>query len=878
MKKLFKILIYLILTLIFTIVLAGIIILKNYGEEIKSFAIDNLSKELEVKVEVNKVQLSLFKKFPYISIILSDVSSYSNEHFVQADIELDDPHILFEAENIYIQFNLIDLIRGNYKIKRIFAEEGTLNLLTDSQGNANYIIFKKSSSKTKSERNIELELFKLRNFRVLMINKYKNLEIKGKVDDILLKGKFRKSEFNLITSGLLFIEELKSEDILYFKNSVISTRLNFSAVDSVYTVEKGMINFDDIRLEASGQIISGDILKTDLSIEGKNIAIRSLVKKLPDNYKQWTKTLMPDGRLDIHLSARGNYSGTENPLITAQFKVGRASIRSDIWKSPPGNVSFKGFYSNGEAHKPKTSYLKLDNIIIRLNESNLSANLIIRNFLKPSFNAKLKGIVNTSDLNYFIPQDSFVFQGGKLDLDLIMESNFKSFKDMNINNILISSLSGKCNLNNVQFIWNKDYPPIENLNGNLDLKNDTWFSNIEFNSGLSNYNYKGTLNHIFGRFVNKTSSLWIQGDLSSAFSDVSFLFNRGYSEDESKAFKFPDKLFLKLNIIFEKFRLNNFNASNIKSEIAYKPGLISVSSLQLNTMKGELKAYGGIIQDLNGNFILKTDCQLEGIDIKEMFEVFNNFRQSFIISNNVEGRISGAINFSGNMNSEYEPEMKSIYALTNVIIENGELKNFSPLKNLSRFIELSELEHVKFKTLENNIIIKDKKVFVPEMAINSSAFNLNTSGIHGFDNNFEYKIKVNLSEILAKKARIKKENDEFAVLEKDGQRINLFLTIAGNPDDFKIRYDKKEAASQIKENIKSEKKELKSILYEEFGLFKKDFSDSTVIKKKEEPENLSSPKFIFEWDDDEKESEGKINGNRNKSTKNKEKDYKIIWD
>lgn len=858
------------------ITLAGIIIINNYGDEIKNYAINNLNKELEVKVEIKNIKLSFFRKFPFISMVLSDVISYSNNNFIQSDFNISEPQILFSSNEIFIQFNLIDILRGNYKIKRIIAEEGNLNLLSDSLGNINYALFKKSSPGLKNKQNIELEYFKLKDFNFLIINKFKNLEIKGNAEDLILKGKFKKSEFDLSTSGILFFDEVSRDGILYAKNTALSSKLKFSAVDSVFTIEKGILNFDDIRLEASGMITSGDVFKTDIIINGKNIQIRSLLKKLPDNFSQWTKTFPADGKLDIQFSAEGNYSTTENPLLTTSFTVNRASIKSHKWKAHSGNISFSGLYSNGDARQPKTSYLSIDNVNIRLNESFLTGNLIIRNFLSPDLNSRLKGKINTSDINYFLPGDPVSFQSGTIDFNFITNSGFESFKNLTFSNILLTALSGSLNLKEIHVSYNDNYPPITDLNGNITLKNDSWLSEVKFNSGISYYSYKGTIDHVFRRFTLKSGSLWLQGDLYSPDADISFLFNDDSKVDEKNALKLPDKLFLKLKIIFDHFKLNNFSADNIVTDIAFKPGFISVSSLNLSTMKGKLEGYGGLIQDLDGGLILKTDCQLDKIDMKELFEVFNNFQQKFIISNNVEGRISGSVNFSAKLKSNFEPDMNSINAITNVIIEKGELKEFIPLKNLSRFIELSELEHVKFETLQNNIVIKNEKVFVPEMAINSSAFKLITSGIHGFDNNFEYKIKVNLSEILAKKAKMKKENDEFAVLEKDGKRLNLFLTITGNLEDFKIRYDKKEAANQIKENLKSEKKELKSILYEEFGLFKKQFSDSSHIKKKEE--DISHPKFIFEWDEDENEAKSKADKKQNKNNSNKEKDFKIIWE
>jgi hypothetical protein len=131
------------------------------------------------------------------------------------------------------------------------------------------------------------------------------------------------------------------------------------------------------------------------------------------------------------------------------------------------------------------------------------------------------------------------------------------------------------------------------------------------------------------------------------------------------------------------------------------------------------------------------------------------------------------------------------------------------------------------------------------MDINSSAFNITASGIHGFDNYFEYKVRVNLSEILAGKARkVKKENEEFGIIENDGSGgISLHLAIDGFPDDFKVRYDKKETLSQIKNDLQKEKRTLKSIFKEEFGYYKDTSSDKSGNQK-------NTDRMIFDWGED----------------------------
>ncbi len=154
------------------------------------------------------------------------------------------------------------------------------------------------------------------------------------------------------------------------------------------------------------------------------------------------------------------------------------------------------------------------------------------------------------------------------------------------------------------------------------------------------------------------------------------------------------------------------------------------------------------------------------------------------------------------------------------------------------------LQDVRFSTLENTIEIDNEKVIIPKMEIISSALNIFVSGKHGFDNMVDYHFQLTMSDLLSKKAKkAKKENEEFGVIADDGLgRTQLFISMSGPIDDPKISYDALGAKEKFKADIKNEKQTLKQVLKEELGLFKKDSTLNDSKKKKEK-------KVIIEFDE-----------------------------
>ncbi len=313
----------------------------------------------------------------------------------------------------------------------------------------------------------------------------------------------------------------------------------------------------------------------------------------------------------------------------------------------------------------------------------------------------------------------------------------------------------------------------------------------------------------------------------------------------------------------------------MNSILEIKPGQFDVNSYSMKGMGGSFSGNAAIRQDTEGNFTLASKSVLQNIEIDRLFESFNNFNQKAISSNNLSGKLSGDVDFSITSDSLLRTNKEDIILNSKIILKSGELIDFEPAKKLSRFIEVEELEHIQFSTISNSIFIKDEVVTIPEMDIESTAADISISGTHSFANYFDYKMKINLSNILAGKASNSKlENEENFVLEDNGRRTSLYLSVKGTPEDHIIKYDKKEAVSNIREDLKEEKNTLKNILNEEFGWFKKDSLSKMNLHDKDDG------KFILDWDEQERNSEKNLFKGKRKWQKPKkgEETFKFEWD
>lgn len=387
------------------------------------------------------------------------------------------------------------------------------------------------------------------------------------------------------------------------------------------------------------------------------------------------------------------------------------------------------------------------------------------------------------------------------------------------------------------------------INGTLMFGKHIWVDELSVNINGNYLTMEGRLGNAIPYLMTGEKPLLIDADITAdklVLDRFNFYAdNLMDSTNIRSGIHFPENLKMNLRLDIGKYSDKKFSASNLTGLLFYQPGIFALQSINFKTMEGHVSGGGMMAKTPDGKYTVRIQSSMKGIDIQKLFTSFNNFGQGYIVDEHLKGSVSGEVDFSATWDANLKIEKKSIVAESHVIITQGELINFEPMLGLSKFIEVEELRHIQFSELENEILIKDEKVTIPQMEIQSSAIDITLSGIHDFENNISYKAKVLLSEILFRKAKNqKKENEEFGVVEDDGLgRTSLYLTITGKPGNIKIAYDRKEVKQVISESIQEERKVLRQILKEEFGWFKKDTTGKDEIK------DSTKDRFLIRWDD-----------------------------
>jgi hypothetical protein len=835
-----------------------------FGDSITAFVIKKINENLNTNVSVKSAEFSIFKRFPNAAVIFNDVAIKPNKDFVPdnaKNLERD----LIKCRHIYVDINIIKLLFKNYTIQRIVVEDGELFLETNKAGVLSFDIFKKTGDDGKSVTSVDLKNIILKRIGYHYLDHRNNVMLEGIARKFDVKGSIRGDVFNFDMSGDLFSKSALIQDVEYFGNRNLETSFELKREGDVYRMETSSLNVEGIEMNLKMVFSTDDKSEIDLLAEATNVSLAGFQKLIPDEYQKYVQNFKSKGKTNFILSVKGKTYGNSLPHVDFSFAIKNGTIAQTLSNIKLSDVNCSGSYSNGIRNNSETSQVLINDFSSSLGAGQISGNFSYRNFNQPDINLDLKTFIDLAVFRKFLSLDTIENMEGKLRGDLKLAVGFKNAENFEKGNIRSCKIEGGLKISDGQFKLKNSNYLFNNISSEIILGNDFQFENLSLKIDNNDFFISGRLYDAVPYLLNQTKTLNLKAELRSQNLDLSKYFEKANQTASNSKYNsrllFPEDLLAELNVSVSHFTLSKFQATNVIARVNYKPGMYTLNSVVFETMQGKVSGNGAVILDAGENLIVRGQTSIKKLDIKRLFYSFANFGQDILEDKHLKGFVTGDIMFACEWDNNMVLNQDAVLVESTIEINNGELINFEPLTGLSNFVALKELKDIKFSTLRNQVFIRHKQIILPNMDINSSALNISGSGIHNFDNHYTYRINVLLSEVLARKARQnKKENEEFGVVEDDGLgRTRIPLLIEGFNNDYKITYDTKGVKEIVKESLQKQKKELKAIFKEEFGLYK---NDSTVTKAK------TGTKYKIEWD--EKSLENK---EPEKTTKKKKKTF-----
>jgi len=776
-----------------------------FKDKITNLLVQEINKRLATEIQVGKIDLTAFSNFPNLSLKFSNVKIKEPDTFSKGEAKGN----LVTAKTLFFTFNPIDLLRKNYQVEQITLQNAKVDLKVNKEGKGNFYIFKRDSSASNLQLSLNLKKIRLEdvivNFKYAPSSQYYSILQKKATARFSVENNL----YSIALEGNLFIYDITiaGQNYIREKAITISSQQVLSTQDKYLKILPSKLVVGKSVFDVKGQYDFKNTNHIDLSMEGEKGKLQTLVSLLPSDIASRLENYESEG--DVFFSARlaGAVSETRNPLLTVYFGFDKVSIMQPETKAKIENATLRGYFTNGEAKSTRSSLLKIDRFSFSFQGKSFSGAFQAFNFHDPFIQFQCKGDIDLKALATFYPIKEIKKPFGNVSINLSFAGKTTDFKT----NPQFIHASGEITLKNTAFklINNNVSYTFSGLKGIfLFNRNDVAVTDFSGSVNTNDFLINGYFKNLISLLFFQKNTLLVNADFTSSFLNLDALLPKQETK-EGVASSDINLLPLKANLRCKigKFKYQNLVVDSLEGLVNYANPILDLQGFSANFAGGSMHFDAHCKQGKKSKEI-NTKASFSGIKMDSLFYAFNNFDQTFLTEKNIKGVASGAATLFVPI-KDNAIDFPNLLGNVKLTVKDGELNAFTPMQKLSLFIEEKDLYNIRFSELSNDFIIKENKIIIPEMWIKSSISNIKITGEQTFDNTLDYKLTIPLKNFKKKKDR----DEAFGAIEDDGRgNGNIFLTLKGPADNFKIGYDTRRTGEKIKNDFLREKKELSDIL------------------------------------------------------------------
>jgi hypothetical protein len=801
LKTLRKIFFYVVVALA-TIVIALIASVFLFKDKILNQFVTEANKHLNTPVKIGKMDVSVFEKFPQLSIVLNDVY-------------IEDSHAgiypLLTAKTVSFQLNPFEVWNGIYTINGLELSESETNLKINAKGETNYNILKETQKADAStgEMTLALKNVRLKDTKVhyIDVNSREDLHFDSK--DLTASIETKGAIYNIEADGDLS-SSLNIDGTTYLAGKTFRVKSDLVYDDAARSIQ---IKPSNLNLAGSEFNITGNYHwknknLIDIAAEGKNTDIQTLLSLLPESASGKLKKYQSKGDVYFSANLKGEISNRKNPSLSVNFGCNDATIFHPDYKSKIEDASIEGSFASSDIADPEKAVIVLKNINGKLNNESFTANLVIQDFKSPEVICDFKGKMDAAAVLGFYPIENVSNVSGVLLANVSFEGKIELLKKHATAQRV--STQGTIDLQDISFDYNHDKVLFRNLKGNLQFSNnDLALSNVTGRLGNSDFLLNGFFKNIITFLLFENQPIGIETDLKSNFIDLDQLFSIGFGEPASGSkqeyqFSISKNINLNFNCDVKSMRYKRFHARNLNGDLLVKNEMAVSRNINFKSMGGDITV-SGIVDAKNPQAIdVVSDFKLKSIHLDSVFYVFENFKQDFIEDKHLKGETDADVNLEMALNENLKLFSETLVSNISFVVKHGELNNFEPMQKLNKYLDDEGLSKLRFSDLKNDVHIENKTIYIPLMEVRTNVTSLKISGTHTFDQHIDYRIITPL-----RKRKFADPEAQNAIEEDGSGQSKLFLKIIGTTDDYRVTYDTESVRKKITADLKKEVQELR---------------------------------------------------------------------
>jgi AsmA family len=684
MSLLKKVVVSIMAILLVVIGIAYILFFVNQ-DLIKNEILLGVNKNIQGRLQIDKIGLSLFSEFPKVTVSLENARLYEYKN-TSNTIEQMPILVLEQAE---ISLNIIDLINDKLSIEKLVLDGGRIAAMNKADSSLNILnaIQTTTVDTTLSENSVSLrlnsiEILKLHvEYHDMATNRYVVTTINSLESSIMIMGDSLKGEIVLDQQ----LDSITVNGIQVVGDHALNLSANF-AVDLnkiAFNIKQGEFKIDLLEADLSGYYDYSDDGYIDFNISANHSDISVLA-----DMELFNAEYLPEirsGKIKLDALIKGKTIG-HLPITNLEASLSELHVHNKFGEV----IDDSGFhlrYYSGIQRDMSDAILYIDSIDFKFaTDGYLTGNLQIYNFANPSYKISWQLAENLVDLN-----NIFVFPGLN-EMSGIVRSQARLKGKINLTDKRFSNPEGilRVQFENCLFSLNNPDYLLKDVNGQLFIQEgEISLNNLTFDANGNKLKIdskvKNLLPYLLGSDTELTASLAMHTHSLNTQHLLAF------SPELQKGINYKvDSIDLKVVV--------NFNSIDIDSF-----ALIPTGNLQIDNLTAKIEGIP-LINRVKGQITVTPDA---------------------LSMDKVSGFVGESpLNFSlklTNYNGYFQSDSLESIALTvDFQSERVIAKNFFTIEDkflLPQSYEHEELDDVAFKTTINTTNYELQKInLIPEFS------------------------------------------------------------------------------------------------------------------------------------------------------------------
>jgi hypothetical protein len=734
--KLVKRLLLLFLVLLFLAVGTVFVVVTFYKKEMTTMLTDYLKQSYGLTLKAEGVNVSFLSNWPNASVQLKNI-------YLANDLCKNEP--LLKAASLSLSFDVKKLLRKQFIVKSIAIKDAEITLVKDSAGNKNFEFKKRDTvSAGKSTISFEIGNVFINNTSFSFLNKEQHKSIEFTLMDNDIKLKQYADGMDVSLTGPLFVKGLlfKAKKGAFLNHVLTKVNLEASICftrKEIFIRPPSYMTIKDQRFDVSSFIDLNEATKRlVLSVETKQVNYYAGLSLLNKGIKKSVSTININKPLNVKALLIAKLGIAEDPIVVIKINSSKNDVTIGNSKIPYSDVNFSAIIISLDSSLTKgneeTAKVILKPLKGKIYEFPFTGYVTIQNFSNPFINIHANLFVDVKKIP-FKPGQEFVLNGNA---DAVVNYSGPVNK-LNQNEFLDNpmKLIATVKFNNVSY-REKSKPYIYQVNGQAMVTNkELTFNHLMLKMDGGIFSLKGSVDNFVRYALGQTNGFKASLNATTNYFDLTgyvvantdTLKKKSTNDDKLQAVKDESNFEFNVTLAAKKLLIRKVVASNAFIDLHYKEKLLELKSLKVNTCSGSLSAKGTIYD------IHKIDATVttENINVKQMFEQFENFGQKAIESKNLEGNIFLDAKVKMDLDEKMEVIGKTIKGEVHLRLKDGHLLDYEPLQKISNFIFRNrDFQNISFTEINETFHMDGFKMDIEEMEIASNVLNLFMSGTYHF--------------------------------------------------------------------------------------------------------------------------------------------------